>query len=158
MEKINIRVYKRGHRGTILIWNTDPLTSEQAKMKRVYVRLDGDEKWYEPETGMPDTLRMDKVMDGHTDTIMVAHDDRLTEETPFEVKITFGEGTELKDSSLLVEPKNQHKAYVKTERHQLANGQFVYADPAYIIGVHPIVLEEIKTSIIEAMKQTFGKS
>jgi hypothetical protein len=147
MNKVNIRVYKRGYKGTILIWNTDPLTEEQRKNAKVFVRPEGCNDWMEPQTGMPDTIRMGKIMDGKTDTITVVHDDNFTAETPFAVKIDFGDMT----AELEVEPKNQHKAYVKTERYQLENGQFIYADPAYVIGFHPVVTEQLRRLISEEL-------
>ena len=154
MNKINIRVYKRGYKGTILIWNTDPLTEDQRRNAKVLVRPEGFDNWIEPETGMPDTVRMGKIMDGRTDTVTVVHDDAFTAETPFSVKILFGDGIE---AMLDVEPKNQHRAYVKTERYQLANGQFIYADPAYVIGIHPSIMEDLKRSLVEEIRKTMGK-
>ena len=154
MNKVNIRVYKRGYKGTILIWNTDPLTEEQRKNAKVTVRPEGSEQWIEPMTGMPDTIRMGKIMDGRTDTITVVHDDNFTADTPFSVRIDFGDMV----AELDVEPKNQHKAYVKTERYQLANGQFIYADPAYVIGLHPVVREELRSLIAEELSKALGKS
>ena len=151
MTKVNIRVYKRGYKGTILIWNTEPLTEEQRGKVQVVTRTDGD--WFKPELGTPDTLRMGKIMDGHTDTTMVVHNDALTADTPFSVKLIFGDGPSVKEAVLDIEPKNQHKAYVKTERYQLVNGQFVYADPAFIIGMHPVIMEEIRKIVTEAVAQ-----
>jgi hypothetical protein len=150
MNKINIRVYKRGYKGTILIWNTDPLTEDQRRRVKVNVKVDGSEQWEEPETGMPDTMRMGKIMDGKTDTVTIMHNDQLTAETSFSVKLDFGDGVE---AFLDVEPKNQHKAYVKTERYQLSGGQFVYADPAYVIGIHPTVMEDLRRVIVEEMSK-----
>jgi hypothetical protein len=154
MNRVNIRVYKRGYKGTILIWNTEPLTEEQRAKVQVVVRTDGD--WFKPELGAPDTVRMGKIMDGHTDTVMVVHNDALTADTPFSVKLVFGDGPTAKEATLDIEPKNQHKAYVKTERYQLTNGQFVYADPAFIIGAHPVVMEEIQKMITEAVTRALG--
>jgi hypothetical protein len=155
MNKVNIRVYKRGYKGTILIWNTDPLTEDQRKNAKIFIRPEGVESWIEPQTGMPDTVRMGKIMDGKTDTVTVIHDDNFTADTPFSVKIEFGEGVE---SVLDVEPKNQHKAYVKTERYQLANGQFIYADPAYVIGLHPVVIDDLRKVIIEEVRKAMVKT
>jgi hypothetical protein len=150
MNKINIRVYKRGYKGTILIWNTDPLTDDQRRRVKVWIKPEGSETWEEPETGMPDTVRMGKIMDGKTDTVTIVHNDQLTADTSFSVRLAFGDGVE---AFLDVEPKNQHKAYVKTERYQLANGQFVYADPAYVIGLHPTVIDDLKKSIVEEIRK-----
>ena len=148
--KINIRVYKRGYKGTILIWNTDPLTEDQRRSAKIFVKPEGFDNWIEPETGMPDTVRMGKIMDGRTDTVTVIHDDAFTAETPFTVRIVFDGDIE---AMLEVEPKNQHRAYVKTERYQLANGQFIYADPAYVIGIHPSIMEDLKRSLIEEIRK-----
>jgi hypothetical protein len=93
---------------------------------------------------------MGKIMDGRTDTVTVIHDDAFTAETPFTVRIVFDGDIE---AMLEVEPKNQHRAYVKTERYQLANGQFIYADPAYVIGIHPSIMEDLKRSLIEEIRK-----
>lgn len=150
MNKINIRVYKRGYKGTILIWNTDPLTEEQRKNYVLSIKMEGSDVWTTPETGMPDTVRMGKIMDGRTDTMMVMHNEQLTADTPFSVRLSFGEDVE---AYLDIEPKNQHKAYVKTERYQLPNGQFVYADPAYVIGIHPTIIQDLSRSLIEELRK-----
>lgn len=157
MNKVNIRVYKRGYKGTILIWNIDPLTEVQRDVVRVYVRPTDGTEWTEPETAMPDVARMGKIMDGQTDTITIVHDESLTDETPFTARLIFGSGQDIREATLDIEPKNQHKPYVKTERYPLGNGQFIYADPAYIIGIHPLALEELGRNIAAQVLKGLGK-
>jgi hypothetical protein len=102
MNKVNIRVYKRGYKGTILIWNNDVLTEEQRKKVKVFIKMQEADDWFAPEVGMPDVVRMGRIMDGKTDTISVIHNDDLTAESSFMVKLVFGEGVNSKEATLLV--------------------------------------------------------
>ena len=153
--KVNIRVYKRGFKGTIFIWNTDPLTDEQRRNYVVYVRRTPQEDWIIPETTMPDVLRMGRVKDDKTDTIMVMHNEQITMETQFMLRLVFGKGeTDFKESFLTVEPANAHKMYTKPERVVLPTGKTVYAENANVVSMADEVIEKIASKVKEKLDST----
>lgn len=121
--RINVRIYKRLPTGTIVIWNTDVLTQEQKDNVLVGVRRITDNKWLVPICSTPDVARMGNVMDGNTDTIMIVHDERINEDTPFIIRLTFGK-VEQREATLRVSGKSG-APYIKPIR--TASG--VYAMP-----------------------------
>jgi len=153
--KINIRVYKRGYKSTILIWNTEPLTPVERQNASVWVKV-GEGDWFVPQTMMPDTQRMGPLMDGNTDTIAIMHDDKtLTAETEFMVRILFSdalvEGPK-KEATLRVEPSNQHKMYTKPERIVLETGKTIYAEHAHVISMDQKVIDKIARAVRDVLK------
>lgn len=151
--KVNIRVYKRGFKSTILIWNVHPLTDEQRNNVEIQVRRQGDKDWIIPKTEMPDVQRMGRVKDEFTDTISIVHDDNIKAETAFLVRLVFGKGeTDFKEATLNVEPSNTHKVFTKPERIVTATGKTVYAENAHVVSMDEGVMDRIVDKLKGALK------
>jgi len=135
-DRINIRVYKRLPIGTILIWNTQSLNDEQRLNFRVQVRRMTDSHWIVPPMEAPDVTKMNSVLDGQTDTVMIKHEGSIGEETPFIAKITYGK-IDLREASIKVAGRSSNTPYVKPVR--TASG--VYALPVDLANL-PLVKTE----------------
>lgn len=152
-EPINIRVYKRGYHGTILLWNVEPLTEEQRKNVAVYVQRVNDKEWITPTTGMPDITRMAKAKDEQTDTIMIMHNEPLTQSTPFNVKLVFGKGeTGYQEATYFVAPANSHRRPFTKPRRMVTDGKIVYAESVNIVGVEKSVVEQIAEAVANKLR------
>lgn len=150
--KVNIRVYRRGFKGTILLWNTHPLTDEQKRNMAIYVKGPEDQGWWIPQTAMPNIQQMGKVMDGKTDTITIVHDDKITANAAFQIKLVFGKGeTDFKEAIIDIEPSNTHKMYTRPERIVLPSGKTIYAENARIVDIEDSVLNRIANKIKEVL-------
>lgn len=154
--KVNIRVYKRGFKSTILIWNTEPLTPVERQNAKVWVRIE-DEDWWVPQTSMPDLQRMGRVKDENTDTIAIMHDEQLNADTEFMVRLSFadsmlGNDRGVKEAFLKVEPSNQHKMFTKPERVVLETGKTVYAENAHVVSMDQKVIEKIAQAVRDVIK------
>ena len=152
--KVNIRVYKRGFKSTILVWNTDPLTPVERQSVRIWVRTADDTEWWIPDTTMPDVQRMGRVKDEKTDTVAIMHDDMISADTEFEVRLTFvdamlGGG---KEAYLRVEPSNQHKVFTKPERIVTPTGKTVYAENANVVSMDQSVIDKIAQTVKDMLK------
>jgi len=148
LDKVNIRVYKRGFTGTILIWNTHPLTDEQRKSRTVYVRLSETEDWFIPKLGMPDIPRMGRALEEKNDTVMILHDERIDAKTGFELRLIFGDGESgYFEAKMRVEPSNTHKAHTKPERIVKADGKVVYAENANVVAMDDSVVQRIAKAV-----------
>ena len=146
--KVNIRVYKRGFKGTIIIWNVHPLTDEQRHNVAFHVKRPDDKDWSIPQTSLPDVDRMGKVKDEYTDTITIVHDDKIQAETPFAVRLVFGNGeTDFKEAVLNIEPSNQHKMFTKPERIVMPSGKTVYAENAHVVSMDDNVVNRIASQV-----------
>ena len=152
-KKVNIRVYKRGFKSTILIWNTEPLTPVERQNAKIWVKT-GEEDWWVPQTDMPDVQRMGRVKDENTDTIAIMHDEKLNSENEFMVKISFVDAAlgGAKEAFLKVEPSNQHKMFTKPERVVLETGKTVYAENAHVISMDPKVIDKIAQRVRDMLK------
>ena len=153
--KINIRVYKRGYKSTILIWNIDPLTPIERQNYSLWVKTE-DTDWWVPETSMPDTQRMGPLLDGNTDTIAIMHDDRdITADTGFVVRLLFSDASPegaRKEAILRVEPSNQHRMFTKPERIVTETGKTVYAENAHVISIDQKVVDKIARAVKDMLK------
>ena len=152
--KVNIRVYKRGFKSTILIWNTDPLTERERGGVVVMVRRSDDEPWWIPQTAMPDVQRMGRVKDENTDTVAIVHDDKLDADTAFMVRLTFSAAVDAvpKEAFLKVEPSNQHKMFTKPERIVTEDGKTVYAENSHVISMDPMVIDKIARRVRDVLE------
>ena len=154
--KVNIRVYKRGFKSTILIWNTEPLTEQERQGVVILVRRGEDEPWWIPQTTMPDVQRMGRVKDENTDTVAIMHDDKLDADTEFMVRLVFSSvaGVTPREAFLRVEPSNQHKMFTKPERLVLENGKTVYAENVHVISMDQKVVEKIARTVRDVLKSS----
>jgi len=133
-QKVNIRVYKRDADGTVLIWNTHPLTPEQRQQLAVLVRMEDAQDFKVVETKPSDTSKMQRVLDASTDTITIKHADGLDENTAFTVRLEFGQNADKKEASMDVERRGEHTGFAKVIRYRMPNGRVIYAMPAVIVG------------------------
>jgi hypothetical protein len=144
----------RSRVGTTLLWNTDVLDPDQRKNWILEARLNEGEQWFCPKICTPiikDALQ--SVMDDNTAAIMIPHQvtGRINELTPFEVRITFGTPPNIKDSYLKIESQNSYVPYVKPQRFEVHN-RTIYAEPVYLMGLAPDVLDQIVTAVSNKLK------
>ena len=144
--EVNIRVYKRGYAGTILIWNMHPLSEEQKKRENlaVYVKRPEDKDWWVPKLGMPDKPRMGKALELNNDTITIVHDEKIDPKTGFDLRLVFGGGTDgYYEAKTRIEPSNSYKPFVKPERTIMNSGKVKYVNPVKVIAMEDEVVERI---------------
>lgn len=120
---IKVRVCARNTTETILIWNTQNLTDEQKANTKVAIRSLTDNKWIYPEVFKPDISKLASA-DTHTDAIAIRHTDLIHQDTPFQVKLTFGIDS-FREVGVKVAGKNTMLPYIKPIR--TASG--IYALP-----------------------------
>lgn len=149
-EPMKIRVYKRLDEGTILLWNTGVLTSEQRRQIRPLIQVENGVTWATPETAMPNVEWMKNVLqDGKTDTIMIKHGSILTINAGFTVRLMLGQEHL---ASLEIKPRDQHQGFVKATRVNKSKGTPMYAYPAKVIALDDEALGQITQAVKEAIK------
>ena len=153
--KINIRVYKRNEVGTILIWNTDPLSADVRQQPNFEVQIE-DGSWIVPKVQIPDVQRMGRVIDSKTDTTMIQHTAELNEKTKFVFRLSFGPRHEF--STLLeVQPRNEYQGHYKIVRVPKPNYRVVYAAPAFVVGLDDDTKQTIGEIVKDAVKEAMTK-
>lgn len=155
--EINLKVGMQSTIGTTLVWNKSVLTEDEQKNYTVFARVISmgapPSDWHRPKvTNPPIVGQLAQIMNEHSDCVMLPHvvTGLISEKVTFEVRIMFGTN-QTREVGLRVEPKGQgHMPYVKPERIEMG-GRTTYAEPVYIKGIAPEVVQEIADAVVKGV-------
>jgi len=147
--ELTLRVGLQSSIGTTLVWTKTVLTEDQRNNFVVFARIltmgSPPSDWYRPKTVKPPiTGQLAHIVDEHSDCIMLPHvvTGLVNEKVTFEVRLVFG-SDQSREAGIRVEPKGQgHAPFVKPRRIEMG-GKTTYAQPVYIEGMAPEVIQQI---------------
>lgn len=162
MGELNLRVGMQSSIGTTLVWNKTALTEDQRNNVVVFVRIlsmgSPPSDWHRPKAVKPPiTGQLAHIVDENSDCVMLPHvvTGMVSEKVTFEVRLVFG-SDQSREAGLRVEPKGQgHMPFVKPRRIEMG-GKTTYAQPVYIEGVAPEVIQQIVDGVTKGLPPKEG--